>query len=613
MANSIASLIVQVKSKGISQTKRELKGLTTESKKTEKATMGLGKAFAALGVAMGAASIGKSIIGATVRQEQALAQLEQRLKSTGGAAGLTSQELQDMARAMQQVTTFGDEVVMEGQALLLTFTQIGKDVFPAATETMLNMSVAMNQGLKESAIQLGKALNDPIKGVTALRRVGVQLTEAQEEQIRAFVEMNDVAGAQRIILKELEVQMGGSARAARDTLGGAIDGLKNAFGDLLEGDSKGGGVRGATDAINDLTDLLSSEETKDAFGSITSLFFGITATIVEAVNMIGVLSKSIDDLIGKDLGRLAKKGLLPIPTIGSIGEYLGERYRGDGASSNSGLIDRSGARDPKAEAMARARELYGVGSGGNDASGTGSDAQDNLAKTTDLIFQHTDGLEKLTMQRERDRAEVLASIGTDAEKEKALMLIDDAYNAQRESIFETSDAYQELAQSARDAFEAEKEARDKAAEEWEEYKDGVKGVFSDIFNSAKSLGDIGDILGKRLLGNIADKASGEAASLFSGLVGKTGGAGGLLGKLGGLFFDKGGFIPSGSAGIVGEFGPELVRGPAAVTSRKETAKGMGNTFNISLPGVSNKKDAFEARGQIERAMVNAMNKASRYA
>ena len=35
--------------------------------------------------------------------------------------------------------------------------------------------------------------------------------------------------------------------------------------------------------------------------------------------------------------------------------------------------------------------------------------------------------------------------------------------------------------------------------------------------------------------------------------------------------DKGGYIPAGGLGIVGEYGPEIVRGPANVTSRRETA------------------------------------------
>ena len=62
--------------------------------------------------------------------------------------------------------------------MLLTFTNIGKDVFPKATETMLDMATAMNSGMTPSAeqlkgvsIQLGKALNDPVEGISALSRV----------------------------------------------------------------------------------------------------------------------------------------------------------------------------------------------------------------------------------------------------------------------------------------------------------------------------------------------------------------------------------------------------------------------------------------------------------
>lgn len=74
----------------------------------------------------------------------------------------------------------------------------------------LDMATAMNGGLKPSAeqlsnqaIQLGKALNDPIIGMGALRKVGVAFTEAQKEQIKTLQESGDLMGAQKIILNEL--------------------------------------------------------------------------------------------------------------------------------------------------------------------------------------------------------------------------------------------------------------------------------------------------------------------------------------------------------------------------------------------------------------------------
>lgn len=187
--------------------------------------------------------------------EDAAAQLDAVLKSTGGAAGVTADEIKKLAAELQKTTTFGDDATVAASALLLTFTQIGKDVFPDAIKASQDMSIAMGQDLQQTIIQVGKALNDPIQGVTALRRVGVQLTDQQEEQIRAFMESNNVMAAQRVVLDELSRQFGGSAAAAANTLSGQLTQLKNDFGDLLEDIGNaltdGGGIRGLIGMIRE--------------------------------------------------------------------------------------------------------------------------------------------------------------------------------------------------------------------------------------------------------------------------------------------------------------------------------------------------------------------------
>ena len=166
-------------------------------------------------------------------QEQAERKLETALTSTGYAAGVSAEELKNLASELQSVSTFGDEAIIEAQALLLTFTKVGKDVFPMATESILNMSAAMGTDLKSSTIMLGKALNDPIAGVTALTRAGVQLTETQKEQIKTQTELGNVSKAQKIILQELETQFGGQARATAQGTGRFIQ-LSNTLGDVAE-------------------------------------------------------------------------------------------------------------------------------------------------------------------------------------------------------------------------------------------------------------------------------------------------------------------------------------------------------------------------------------------
>ena len=192
----------------------------------------LAAAFAAAGVKD---FLSESIAGA--RESQKIgAQTEQVIKSTGKAAKLSADQVGDLATAISNKTGYDDEAIQSGQNLLLTFTNIkneagkGNDVFSQTTTLMTDMSVALGQDTKASAIQLGKALNDPVKGITALSKVGVSFTAQQKEQIKALVKSGDTMGAQKVILKELNKEFGGSA-AAQST---ATDKLKTSMGNLSE-------------------------------------------------------------------------------------------------------------------------------------------------------------------------------------------------------------------------------------------------------------------------------------------------------------------------------------------------------------------------------------------
>lgn len=191
----------------------------------------------------GVAAAGAAVVGfgafladntkKAMEAEKVQAELNAVLKSTKGAAGISADEINNMANALSKVTLFEDEAIMKGQSMLLTFTQIGKDVFPMATEAMLNMAQKFG-GMEAASVQLGKALNDPINGVTALRRVGVMLTDEQEKQIKMFMRQGKVADAQKVILGELETEFGGLARAMGETASGKLDILKNQFENLQE-------------------------------------------------------------------------------------------------------------------------------------------------------------------------------------------------------------------------------------------------------------------------------------------------------------------------------------------------------------------------------------------
>jgi len=123
---------------------------------------------------------------AAMKQEDVIKRLEITLKATAHAAGLTRNELLKQAAALQQVTRFGDETITAMQTMLLTFKNIKGDEFKRATEAALDMAVAEAAvsgravDLTAVSIRLGKALNDPILGLTALARVGVDFTDTQK-------------------------------------------------------------------------------------------------------------------------------------------------------------------------------------------------------------------------------------------------------------------------------------------------------------------------------------------------------------------------------------------------------------------------------------------------
>jgi phage-related protein len=151
------------------------------------------------------------------------AQTAQVIKSTGEAAGVTAQHVADYATALSAASgksLFGDDQIQQSTNLLLTFTNIKGASLDAATAISVDMAQAMGGAPKDAAIQLGKALNDPIKGITALSRVGVTFSDEQKAMIQAMQEAGDTAGAQGIILAELNKEFGGSAAAAAAADGG---------------------------------------------------------------------------------------------------------------------------------------------------------------------------------------------------------------------------------------------------------------------------------------------------------------------------------------------------------------------------------------------------------
>ena len=236
------------------------------------------------------AGVLRTIVGATEEQAQAVAQLERGLANLEGQTGLTSAGLQAHAADLQQVTTAGDEATIRLQSLLLTFRKIDDTNFNRVVEASLDLAAAIGQEPRDAALQLGKALEDPVQGLTALRRSGTVFSQEQTRVIRALADTNRLADAQALILAEVERQYRGAARAQRETVGGAAAALRNAFGDLLEIDD---GAENLRLSLEDLAEAVKSPGFARGVRGLAELFADLFAGIIKgaalAAEAIGIL------------------------------------------------------------------------------------------------------------------------------------------------------------------------------------------------------------------------------------------------------------------------------------------------------------------------------------
>lgn len=259
--------------------------------------------------------IGAAVYGAFSAFDDAqkvMAQTEAVLKSTGGAANTTAGEVEGLASALSKKTGIDDEAIQSGENLLLTFTNIrnevgeGNDVFDQATVAALDMSVALGTDMTSASQTLGKALNDPVAGMSKLTKIGVTFTQQQKDQVRALSDSGDRLGAQKIILAELNKEFGGSAEAQATALGKAkvsFDNMAESIGGALAPalETATGLIGGLADAFSGLPSGLQTTTILAGGGAIAWLKWsdGIKSAAGAAKGGIGSLkaaSSAIGDL-----------------------------------------------------------------------------------------------------------------------------------------------------------------------------------------------------------------------------------------------------------------------------------------------------------------------------
>lgn len=287
----------------LDQSEAAIKKNSSEMSTLEKAASSLGnvlKEAATAGIGALVAGLGFSI-NAAMEGEMAFAKTEAVIKSTGGVAGYTADEIVKMSEALAQQTGVNHDVVESAANVMLTFTAIGHDVFPEVMKAAMDMSVALGKDLQQSVISIGKALQDPTVGLTNLRREGVNVNQAMKDTVKAMMEAGDTMGAQKYILKELETEFGGVAEAAGNTTTGAINKLKDGLDKLGEkiGNALTPAIKEAANALNLI--VTGNDQINEAFTQTSKTIYQNSTSYTDYTAQLLGISEAAGKITESDL------------------------------------------------------------------------------------------------------------------------------------------------------------------------------------------------------------------------------------------------------------------------------------------------------------------------
>ena len=299
MASNLATIRVELIANAqkfktnLDKSKESLKGFEKATKKTTKGSKGLQEGLRnvsgsiaavqgplgpvagrlnAIGAIMGRVGVGTlAVTGAFVlagvaitkfakagaQAESQTLKLEALIKATGGAAQQTGTDIEEMAVKIGRGTLASVQGTRDAAGVLLTFKSISGQTFKDVLALSQDLAAVGFGSIKTAALQLGKALEEPEIGLSALRRVGVSFTEQQKEQIKVLSLTGRQAEAQTMILKALKEQVGGAGEGAAGGLSGAFDTLGENITLFFEKSTLGQGiVSSLTIIINGLANAM---------------------------------------------------------------------------------------------------------------------------------------------------------------------------------------------------------------------------------------------------------------------------------------------------------------------------------------------------------------------
>lgn len=264
-------------------------------------------AYISLNAAFGLVQKGLSLVAQGLRavttggseKQQALAQIEAALASTGRQAEFTSQQLLDMADAFEASSMLTAEQVQSAQTRLLSYTDVAAKEFPRAMQIIIDQQQRLGISVEQSAEIVGRSLQSPSTAIATLGRQGFKLEEGQKRLLKQLEATGQMAKAQSIIMDMLAEAYGGSATAARmNTFQGLLKGMGDRFGDFADRVSNAGVFEYLQQRLRGVADYL-DQMAND--GRLDRLAQALSDAFIQGVEKAEAFAKRLADIDFKQL------------------------------------------------------------------------------------------------------------------------------------------------------------------------------------------------------------------------------------------------------------------------------------------------------------------------
>lgn len=407
--------------------------------------------------------------------ESVAAETESRLESLGDATVVTADQMAGLAAEVQDYSGIADETVQRSENLLLTFrsltTEVAAthDVFERTVELSADVAFAMGgsgEGMAGAALRLGRAMDDPARGMTLLRRTGVQFSEQMQKQIKELTTQGDLVGAQNILLEELEGRFGGVAEAMGETSAGKAARLAANFDDVKEslGELVSQGLNPALEGLNAYAELANEALSFDE---------RVQDNIDASVNQ---LKGQIDAFIG---GTLEGERFFEMIAAGADGLRHSEGVTNVVAGAYQRLVEQIRAAAEEGPAvlgrLLRTGDFEAIGEEGGVAEAALQGLLDVLIEAPDATDAETEAIQALadSLQTAATAASALAE---DLALATGVANVKDALVEARRGAGELRQAQAEVNQLAREG----KKDTDEYREAVQELRDAERGRVDDV-------------------------------------------------------------------------------------------------------------------------------------